>query len=274
MFVLLHSLSILLSIFYVLLFIDYALLFFRDDPFAKKTVSFMLRFTIILHFAFIVLRTIIYAHIPLASVFEVFTVLSLAIILIYLYVESVTKVKTTGFFIIPFVLLFQLVSTMFDTFSVEVNHLLTRKFFILHVISAIGGYSAITIAAIYGILYLMLYHDIKSSRFGIIYSRLPSLEILYNMNYKSLGIGFILISGALVLGSLWSSMSIGWYWNWEPKIISVLAIWLIIGFGIFTRKCFGFSRKRLAYISLFGFMIMLFSLIVVNLYITGFHEFV
>ena len=273
MFTLLNSISILVSILYMLLFIDYALLFFRDDPFARRTISFLLRLSILLHITLIILRTVLCEHIPLASVFEVFSVLALAIILIYLYIETVSRVKTTGFFIVPFVFLFQLVSSMFDTFSIEVNHLLTSKFFILHVSSAIAGYSAMTIAAIYGILYLMLYHDIKSSRFGIIYNRLPPLEILHGMNYKTVRIAFVFISGALILGSLWSSMSVGWYWNWDPKIISVLVIWLVLGIGIFTRRWFGFSGKKLAYISLFGFLTMLFSLIIVNFYIATFHEF-
>ena len=273
MFILLNGISILVTIFYMLLFIDYALLFFRDDPFAKRTVSFLLKLSILLHITLIIFRTVVCRHIPLASVFEVFSALALAIILIYLYIEIVTKVKTTGFFIVPFVFLFQLVSSIFDTFNIEVHHLLTSKFFVLHVSSAIAGYSAITVAAIYGTLYLMLYHDIKSSRFGIIYNRLPPLEILHGMNYKTVLIAFVFISGALILGSLWSSMSVGWYWNRDPKIVSVLVIWLVLGLGIFTRRWFGFSGKKLAYVSLFGFLTMLFSLIVVNLYITGFHEF-
>ena len=273
MFIFLHSISILVSVLYVILFIDYLLLFFRDDPFAKKTVSPLLKISILFHIILVILRSVFCKHIPLASVFEVFSALALAVIIIYLYIETVSGVKTTGIFIIPFVLLFQFFSSLFDPFNIEVHYLLTSKFFVLHVISAIVGYSAITISAIYGVLYLMLYHDIKSNKFGIIYNRLPSLEILHNMNYKSMMIAFIFITGAIILGSFWSSMSIGSYWNWDPKILTVLAIWIVFGAGMFIRKWFGFSGKILAYLSLFGFLIMLFSLIIVNIFITTFHEF-
>ena len=269
-----NGLSILLPIFYVIVLIDYALLFFRDDPFAKKTIDILLKISISLHVILIVFRTSVYQHIPIASIFEVFSALALAIILVYLYIEEITRVRTTGLFIMVFVFVFQLISSVFQTMTVEISPLLTSKFFGIHVAFAILGYSAITISAIYGFMYLMLYHDIKSSKFGIIYSRLPSLEVLGNMNYSSALIAFIFMTFAIILGSVWSSMSINTYWNWDPKLISVLITWLIFGAGVCAKKFLGFSGKKIAYISIFGFFVMLFSMIVVNLFITTFHEFI
>jgi len=269
-----NGLSILLPIFYVIVLIDYALLFFRDDPFAKKTINILLKISISLHVILIVFRTSLFSHIPIASIFEVFSALALAIILVYLYIEEITRVRTTGLFIMIFVFVFQLISSVFQTMTVEISPLLTSKFFGIHVAFAIFGYSAITISAIYGFMYLMLYHDIKSSKFGIIYSRLPSLEVLGNMNYNSALIAFIFITLAIILGSVWSSMSINTYWNWDPKLISVLITWLIFGGGVCAKKFLGFSGKKIAYISLLGFFVMLFSMIIVNLFIPTFHEFI
>jgi ABC-type transport system involved in cytochrome c biogenesis permease subunit len=268
-----NAISVLLPVFYIIVFIDYALLFFRDDPFAYKTVNLFLKITISLHVILIILRTSILQHIPISSVFEVLSAIALAIVIVYLYVEEITRIKTTGLFIIAIVFLFQLISSIFITMNVEINHLLSNKFFGIHVTFAIFGYSAITISAIYGFLYLMMYHDIKSSKFGLIYNRLPSLEILGSMNYNSALIAFICITLAIIFGSIWSSMSINTYWNWDPKLISVLITWIIFGFGIVSKKYFKLSGKKIAYISLLGFLIMLFSMLAVNLFFTTFHEF-
>jgi len=274
MLTLIKGLSILLPVFYVVLLIDYALLFFRKEEFAERTVNILLKITVSLHIILIVFRTSVYQHIPIASVFEVFSVLSLAIIIVYLYIEETTSVRTTGLFIIAFVFVFQLISSIFLVDSLEINPLLSNKFFGLHVASAILGYSAVTISAIYGFLYLMLHHDIKSSKFGLIYNRLPPLEVLSGMNYNAAVIAFIFITLAIILGAIWSSMSINTYWNWDPKLISVLVNCLIFGFITFMKKFLRLSGKKIAYVSLFGFFVMLFSMIVVNLYFTEFHEFV
>ena len=274
MLILIKGLSILLPVFYVIVLIDYILLFFREDPFAKKTVTALLKVSVSLHIILTVFRTFIYEHIPISSIFEVFSVLALAIVIVYLYIEETTGVKTTGLFIVAFVFLFQLISSIFQVDNLEINPLLVSKFFGLHVTSAILGYSAITISAIYGFLYLMLYHELKSNRFGLIYNRLPSLEVLGNMNYNSAVIAFIFMTFAIILGAIWSSIMLDTHWYWDPKLISVLVNWLIFGVISIKKKFFGFRGKKVAYLSLLGFFVMLFSMIIVNLYFTRFHEFI
>jgi ABC-type transport system involved in cytochrome c biogenesis permease subunit len=121
-----NAISVLLPVFYIIVFIDYALLFFRDDPFAYKTVNLFLKITISLHVILIILRTSILQHIPISSIFEVLSAIALAIVIVYLYVEEITRIKTTGLFIIAFVFLFQLISSIFITMNVEINHLLSN----------------------------------------------------------------------------------------------------------------------------------------------------
>jgi len=149
---LLNALNILLPTLYALLWADYALLFFRNDPFAEKTAPLLLRITMALHGLFLALWTISYHHFPIASVFEANSVLAFSVATLYLLIEARIGVRTTGFFIIGIVFAFQLVSSAFveppETFSA----LLWEPAFMLHVFSALLGYSGLAVSAVYGLL--------------------------------------------------------------------------------------------------------------------------
>ncbi len=65
----------------------------------------------------------------------------------------------------------------------------------LHAGMAILGYSAFAVSAIYGFLFLLLYHDLKSTHFGLIYRRLPSLDVLAKMNIRAAVLGLAVPDG-------------------------------------------------------------------------------
>ncbi len=47
--------------------------------------------------------------------------------------------------------------------------------------------------------------------------RLPSFEILDNVMYKSIAVGFAFFTIATVLGALWAADAWGGYWSWDPR---------------------------------------------------------
>jgi ABC-type uncharacterized transport system permease subunit len=195
---LINILNISLPTLYALAWADYALLFFRDDAFAEKTASWLLYFTGTLHGISLLLLTIHQPHLPVATVFEAFSLLAFSVLVVYLLIESRIGVRTTGFFIVGFVFAFQLVSSAFITRPTEVNPLLADPSFVLHASTAVLGYSGMAISAIYGLLYLMLFYDIKKHRFGLIYKQLPSLEVMANFTYRADGQG---LWGGVEMGS-------------------------------------------------------------------------
>ncbi len=251
----------------------YALYFFREEEFAARYMTRFLRVTAALHFFEVFLRGIYYRHYPLANLYEAATVLALAITLIYLYIEYRIQVKTTGYFILVFVFFLQLFSSAFISFGRGIPEILQSPFFIFHTTAAILGYSALAISAMYGIMYLLLFHDIKSSRFGVIYSRLPSLEVLSEMNIKAAILGFSFLTVAILLGGVWSYMLFHKLFNPDPKIIIALITWLVYGLVILGSKRLGWTGKRVAFLSLMGFGIILFSMVAMNLFLNSFHVF-
>src|SRR5208283_1049223 len=169
--------GIILPVLYFSTIWVYARAFFSGIKLAEFLKTPLLVLTVILHFLYIIFRTIEYDHPPITSVFEILSLIAFTIALVYTFIEFKTKNKSTGYFILIIPFFFQLVSSLFIKEISEVPPLLRSNLLGLHVTSALLGYAAITISAVYGFLYLMLYHNIKSSQFGLIYNRLPNLEI-------------------------------------------------------------------------------------------------
>ena len=100
----------------------------------------------------------------------------------------------TGPFIIILSFIFQLISSLFIQDLSEVKDVLRSNLLGVHVISALLGYSGFTISAVYGFLYLVLYKDIKLNKFGLIFNRLPNLEVLERLSLYSAVIGFVALN--------------------------------------------------------------------------------
>ncbi len=269
-----NTLTILLPSLYALLWADYALLFFRNDPFAQRTAPHLLRLTVGLHALLLVLRTIEYHHFPIATLFEAFSVLAFSVIVLYLLIELRIGVRTTGFFIIGIVFAFQLISSAVVEPPRGFSDLLREPIFMVHVSTALLGYSGMAISAVYGVLYLMLFYDIKKQRFGLIYKQLPSLEVMASFTHRSATLGLAFLTVAMVFGLLLLWRVYGAYWSWDPKLMITFIAWLIYSLAVGASRFWGWSAKRIAFTSIAGFAVILFSLVVVNLVFTGFHAFV
>lgn len=269
-----NALNILLPTLYALSWAAYALLFFRNDPFAERAAPALLYTTGCLHALDLVVRAIHFRHFLIATVFEAFSVLAFAVLVVYVLIEWRTRVRTTGMFIVGIVFAFQLVSSLFITSPTDVNPLLREPTFVVHAFTAVLGYSGMAISAIYAVLYLMLFYDIKKQRFGLIYKQLPPLEVMAGFTYRSATLGFLFLTVAMALGLALLVEVYGTYWRWDPKLAVTFIAWLIYSLGLGAKKLWGWSARRMALISLAGFAVIIFSLVVVNFMFTSFHEFV
>ncbi len=271
--ILIVLLQVALPILYFWTIWVYARAFFSSIKLAERLRSPLLLSTLFLHAIYILLRTIYLDHPPITSIFEILSLIAFTIVLVYLYIESRTKNKATGYFILILPFFFQLVSSLFIKENPEVPPVLRSTLLGFHVSSALLGYAAITISAVYGFLYLMLYHDIKSSQFSVIYKRLPNLEMLERMSFTATVFGFCLLTIAIVLGFIWLPRAISDFSYSDPKLLGTIAIWLIYALGLTAKKIIGWQGRRIMVLSMFGFAIAMFSMTVINMFFSGFHKF-
>lgn len=263
-----------LPLLYLAAFTVYAQSFYRDAPWARKIKTLTLLAIVGLHFFYIVLRTIAFRHPPVTTIFEILTVVAFSVAIAYLAIEYRSGVKHTGMFITGMAFIFQAISSVLIRDLTEVPEILRSNLFGIHVGSALLGYAAVTISAVYASLYLMLYHDIKSTRFGIIYKKLPNLEALEKMSFSAFKMAFVFLGLAIAVGLIWLPQALATFSYADPKLIGTVLIWLLYGTGILAKKSGGWKGRKVMILSVWGFGITMVSMMVINVFFSGFHRFV
>jgi ABC-type transport system involved in cytochrome c biogenesis permease subunit len=258
---------------YAALVTSYAMAFFGTQPWAERLKTPMLITTVLAHIGYLALRTAAFDHPPITTVFEIMTMLAACIVVGYSYIELRTKASNTGFFILLLALVFQTVSSLYIKDLTVIAPILRSRLLGFHVSAALLGYTAISLSAAYGFLYLMLYHEIKSSRFGLIYNRLPNLETLETMSHKAEVFGFVMLSIAILVGVFWLPRAFPNFTYLDPKLIGTLSIWILYAAALTAKRKLGWQGRKMMIISLVAFGFVFLSMTVVNLYLSGFHTF-
>jgi len=103
--------------------------------------------------------------------------------------------------------------------------------------------------------------------------KLPSLEILDDIMYRAIAIGFAFFTVATILGALWAADAWGAYWQWDPKETWALIVWLNYAAWLHLRLMKGLRGTLAAYWALVGLLITGFAFLGVNMFLSGLHSY-
>jgi len=213
-------------------------------------------------------------HAPLSNLYESLIFFSWTIVLLYLVIEWRIKSRNLGAFVVPFAFF----SMAFASFSPNVNAriqplipALQSNWLISHVITCFFGYAALTIACGLGFMYLLKGLE-KGEKPPLFFRLLPGREIVDELTYHSVVIGFIFLTLGIITGSVWAYSAWGSYWSWDPKETWSLITWLIYAAMLHSRFVRGWRGKRMAIMSIIGFASVLFTYFGVN-YLPGLHSY-
>jgi cytochrome c-type biogenesis protein CcsB len=213
-------------------------------------------------------------HAPLSNLYESLIFFAWVIVLLYLIIEWRIKSRKLGAFIIPFAF----IAMAFASFSPNVKSriqplipALQSNWLISHVISSFLGYAAFTIAFGLALMYF-LKGDGEERKKSFFPRILPSKNILDELAYQSIVMGFIFLTLGIITGSVWAYSAWGSYWSWDPKETWSLITWLIYATILHSRFVRGWRGKRMAIMSMIGFASVLFTYFGVN-YLPGLHSY-
>ena len=99
-------------------------------------------------------------------------------------------------------------------------------------------------------------------------------EMLDDITYKSIAVGFPLFTlGGLIMGAIWANSAWGKYWTWDPKETWSLITWFVYALYLHARFVGGWRGKRVAILSVVGFIAVIFTYLGVNLVLSGLHSY-
>jgi cytochrome c-type biogenesis protein CcsB len=203
----------------------------------------------------VVTRWIAAGHFPLSNMYEYSLVFLFSITLMYLIFERMYRVRQLGAVVLTIAALMALYIWSLDPGLREVNPLIPAlqagPIMAFHVGSFNLAYATFAVSFAAAILFLI------AERTNATW--LPSPEMLDDIAFRAVTVGFPMFTLGLILGSVWAHDAWGVYWQWDPKETAALFTWLVYGVYLHTRSLRGWRGRRSAYVLLFGFAATAFT---------------
>mgnify|MGYP006277416359 FL=1 len=98
-------------------------------------------------------------------------------------------------------------------------------------------------------------------------------EQLDSLSYRTITVGFLLLSIGIVSGAVWANEAWGSWWSWDPKETWALICWLVYAAYLHTRLSRGWQGRRPALVAVAGFVVICVCYIGVNLLGIGLHSY-
>jgi cytochrome c-type biogenesis protein CcsB len=102
---------------------------------------------------------------------------------------------------------------------------------------------------------------------------MPAVEQLDSLSYRTITVGFLLLSVGLVSGAVWANEAWGSWWSWDPKETWALICWLVYAAYLHTRLIRGWQGRKPALVAAAGLVVIVVCYIGVNLMGIGLHSY-
>ena len=262
--------------------VAYAIHFARRDPSVGRTATTLLLFGALVHTFVIGMQTMEVRHVPFANPSRAISTFVWLLALSYLYLEITTDERAMGVFIIPVLIGLQTIPALSPGAEAR-DPILDSPWFWVHVSSLLFAYASLALAAVLGLTYIVQFKEIKKKHLGYFYTRLPSLQTLDVMNARAIAVGWLFLTIGLVSGAVWAAQARAVVPDdpnlqamsslVDPKILFAVFAWAVYSFAVLARRTMGWSGRRTARLSVFGFAIVLLNLVPISYFVTTSHTF-
>ncbi len=242
-------------------FIAYAATWRSHQPIVGRLATLALGLAIAANSGLIVARWIEAERAPFKSLHESLVFLALCVALVYLVMERLYRTRVFGALASlgsTGALLYALVH--WDAEVVRLPPALQSGWFIPHVVVYFVGYGALFFATAVAAVHLV--RPTLRLRAGTIFGSEVDLE---RVTYDAIAFGFVLLTIGLLVGSVWAKEAWGDYWVWDPKENWSLVSWLVYGSYLHLRRLKGWRGRRLSWLAIGGFAVVLFTYLGIEL---------
>ena len=243
----------------------------------------------------LVMRAAESGHAPFSNLYESMVLFVWGINIGYLVLEHRHRFKAIGAFVMTIAFLAMLSASLlpFRFKSVEplnpalqnkwhwmtnlLSHWGLEKYAIgwldFHVFTTFIGYSAFAISFGLSIMYLIKNRSESHGGRGGLLAAFPDGRILDELSYRTIAWGFPFLAVGIVSGAVWANYAWGTYWSWDPKETWSLITWFIYAAYLHARVTRGWRGKKAAYLSIAGFLAVLFLYWGVSFILPGLHAY-
>ncbi|KAG0562036.1 hypothetical protein KC19_9G112300 [Ceratodon purpureus] len=212
-------------------------------------------------------------HLPLSNLYESSMFLSWCFCTMHVILENQNKNDWIGIITAPSALLTNAFATLGIPKEMQQSTALVpalqSNWLMMHVSMMIFSYSTLMIGSLLAIAFLFV--DTKEA--GLETQRGKLGQQLDHYSYRSITLGFPLLTIGILSGAVWANEAWGSYWSWDPKETWALITWLVFAIYVHTRMSKGWQGKKPAMVASGGFFVIWICYLGVNLLGKGLHSY-
>ncbi|QTF72503.1 c-type cytochrome biogenesis protein CcsB [Arthrobacter woluwensis] len=233
----------------------------------------------LIHGAGVITRGIAAGRVPWGNMYEFLTTGAWLVAVVFLLVLLRRDLRFVGTFVTALVIIMLVAASI--AFWTPVGHLvpaLQSYWLIIHVSIAVLSSALFTLTFSMSVLQL-----IQSRREGqlalgredkLSFMRLvPNALSLENFSYRINTIAFVGWTFTLMFGAIWAEKAWGRFWGWDTKEVWTFVIWVVYAGYLHARATRGWTGTRAAWLSIVGYLCVVFNFTIVNQYFNGLHSY-
>lgn len=234
---------------------------------------------LIAHTMGLTVRTINIGRLPFANMYEFILFFAWGLVLVYFVTQRRHPVPLLGTAVMPVAVILMAAARITTSAARPLMPALQSYWLQSHVATAVLAYGAFGVSFGVGIMYLIKDSQpvtVSSTTLATMpqsSSLLPSTETLDKLLYRVISFGFFFLTLVLITGSVWAEQVWGAWWSWDPKETWALITWLVYAVYLHGRFTRGWRGRRSAWIAVFGFVAVMFTLFGVTWLLPGMHSY-
>ncbi len=207
-----------------------------------------------------------------ASIHNSESLLGFLIMVVFMIAYMVYKTTTPGIVVFPLVFVLTFVAATGQQPLVFASLVVRRGWLVLHILMIFTGYAALFLSFGASILYLLQERALKSKSSRGMFQSLPSLQVIDDIGYRSLMLGFPFMTLGLIAGTVVAESAYGRLNFFDPKILLSVLMWAVYMLMVYTRLNAGWRGRKAAMLASVAFVAAIVAWIA-N-YFSGMHRFI
>jgi cytochrome c-type biogenesis protein CcsB len=232
-----------------------------------------------IHAAAVLTRAAGAGRVPWGNMYEFLTTGAFLVAAVFLVALVRRDLRFLGTFVVGLVIIMLVAASV--AFWTPVGHLvpaLQSYWLIIHVSIAVLSSALFTLTFAMSALQLVQSHRQKTIAAGgadkLGFMRLvPSALSLENLSYRINAIAFIGWTFTLMFGAIWAEKAWGRFWGWDTKEVWTFVIWVVYAGYLHARATRGWTGTRAAWLSIVGYLCVVFNFTIVNQFFNGLHSY-
>ncbi|ABM10431.1 MULTISPECIES: c-type cytochrome biogenesis protein CcsB [Micrococcaceae] len=231
---------------------------------------------LIIHAAGVISRGIAAGRVPWGNMYEFATTGAMLVMAVFLTGLLFRDLRFLGTFITGLALVMLMAGAVaFPTPVAQLIPALQSYWLVIHVSVAVLAAAIFTLTFALSVLQLAKARLDKADkpRAAGLLRLVPNPVSLEQLAYRLNAIGFILWTFTLMAGAIWAEAAWGRYWGWDTKEVWTFVIWVVYAGYLHARATRGWDGTRAAWLSITGYLCVIFNFVVVNVYFSGLHSY-